>query len=288
MLKTKDDVRAILRQNHNILHDRATFSIYKNTKYIITGNANSIDCISFDKTCNVIFAVHGWLQNTYWPEMIKLQNTLQNTPECTYVVMVDYGFYSVNFHKKVRAVLPYVGENIARLMMNLNKCGIPFDNMTCVGFSLGAHCCANAGYGLEGKINTIYGLDAAATGYTEADSSNRINEGDAQRVILIRASKRGLQFSCGDVTFVAGNGLCQQVCKYSILGEFCSHRQAVTIFNQVWTNKVTVYMANNRTHCARLLDTEARGTFYFPTNPSTKENPVMLNDDCNYAPNYSC
>lgn len=109
----------------------------------------------------------------------------------------------------------------------------------------------------------------------------------AQHVLLIRTSNKGIQYPIGNSTFIAGNGLCQEVCK-NASDEYCSHNMAVTIFAAAIQKPSDQYKANNKEKCVQLLDKEAQGIYYFPTNTTDINKPLVSNTDCNYVSNYQC
>ncbi|VDP23240.1 unnamed protein product, partial [Soboliphyme baturini] len=136
--------------------------------------------------------------------------------------------------------VPIVGKGIARFVKHAPE--ISPANLTCIGFSLGAHVCGFVGKALR-NLYRIIGLDPAGPEFDEIPHAKRLREGDASFVECIHTDATfGTTEAVCDQDFFANEGHDQKLCENDLSSEeylsnmidqmTCSHSLAHEIFIQ--------------------------------------------------------
>lgn len=119
---------------------------------------------------------------------------------------------------------------------------IRFNELTLVGFSLGAHIAGIAGKSVRfGKINTIIGLDPAGPMFSIENPENRLDSTDAEYVECIHTNSRltGFGLPIGHADFYPNGGFHQPGC----ITNRCSHSRAALFYfeslnsNSFWSTQ---------------------------------------------------
>lgn len=166
-------------------------------------------------TKSITFITHGWLGNhsSYWM-LQSASDILQYTDSSVCLVAWDHLAKYV-YPQVAQQHAPRVSEYMTRFVRFLNQQGIPPQNMTLVGHSIGAHVCGQVGHNLGGKIAEIYGLDPAGpmfTHPTRQESSFRLDSTDAGYVQMIVTTRviLGVNYGDGHANFYPNGGTSPQ------------------------------------------------------------------------------
>ncbi|XP_055591369.1 pancreatic triacylglycerol lipase-like [Uranotaenia lowii] len=159
------------------------------------------------------------------------------------VVVVDWsggsglGMYLTSYFQ-VRRRVAAVGKVVSQLIDTLVQATeISLNEISIVGFSLGAHIAGNAGKAQSGRIRTIIGLDPARLLFSEQDS-DILSSQDAQYVEVLHTSSFGYPFPIGTSDFYANGGVFYQPgCFFEgYIG--CSHSRAYFYYAESITSQV--------------------------------------------------
>jgi len=148
----------------------------------------------YDPKKLTIFLSHGWFgqSNMYWQNDL-IEKLLQKYDANIIVADWKWGSFKL-IYPKAAANVQTTGHFMGYLMRGLvEKTGNSYDNMWCMGFSLGGHVCGFAGMATEGKLGRVTGLDPAGTMYrNRGTDKNGINPTSAKFVDVIHTDGGGL------------------------------------------------------------------------------------------------
>lgn len=138
------------------------------------------------------FLIHGWLNNG--DHFLNIGGTSAYLRNGEFnVIVVDWGMGAeTNNYVRARNRVGDVGRSLANIIDFLNQSfNLRFEDLTVVGFSLGAHVAGIAGKTVRrGRINTIVGLDPAGPLFDINRVDTRLDSGDAQYVEIIHSNGR--------------------------------------------------------------------------------------------------
>ena len=138
------------------------------------------------------FLVHGWLNNG--EHFLNIDGTRAYLSNGEFnVIVVDWGMGAeTSNYIRARNRVGDVGRSLANIIDFMNQSfNLRFEDITVVGFSLGAHVAGIAGKTVRrGRINTIIGLDPAGPLFDINRVDTRLDSGDAQYVEIIHSNGR--------------------------------------------------------------------------------------------------
>ncbi|XP_011335119.1 uncharacterized protein LOC105278024 isoform X2 [Ooceraea biroi] len=199
---------------------------------VIAPNESYID---IDPAKKIVFLVHGFISSA---------NTSASYQLASELVQNDYTVYSLDWSEGACTTgLPVVkltgypsavantreiGEYMARYVTSVLEEGIPLDNITLIGHSLGAHVAGFAAKKIQnsghGTIRRLFGADPAKPLFVTNSCKERICDSDADNVIIIHSSGFGIPLALGHIDLYMDYGGMQPGCTMNIV---CSHTRAV-------------------------------------------------------------
>ncbi|KAL2716604.1 pancreatic triacylglycerol lipase-like [Vespula squamosa] len=203
------------------------------------------------------------------------------------VIVIDWENIADNIlYHKVRACIPNVASYVAKFINYMQTVADlnPKDTLM-VGHSLGAHLVSLAANNVSNTIAGVVGLDPAGPGYTNSNSSGRIDETHAEYVQIIHtcSGRLGLKGNYGTADFYMNGGNKQPGCGIlDIIGQ-CSHARSHEYFSESIENpigfRVTPITCKRSLSCDNVymggafLDHKAQGSYTLPT---AREPPYAL------------
>lgn len=134
---------------------------------------------------------------------------------------------------RVNEVAQFVGEFINFLH---EYAGLQYENVTLIGFSLGAHISGVAGKKfINGKVRKIVGLDPAGPLFEINDPDNRLNPESAEHTECIHSGFYfGIKEPICQLDFYLNSGSHQPGCESITGSDFkpCSHARALEVYNE--------------------------------------------------------
>ncbi|XP_055383289.1 phospholipase A1 member A [Condylostylus longicornis] len=159
------------------------------------------------------------------------------------VCTVDWGTMANGNYKRSMLSIFDVGLTISDLIIKLRPYGFVPNDITLVGYSLGAHAAGFAGKLLNGSLNEIIGLDPAGPLFTlpsDVGTDYRLDKSDAKFVQVIHTAggTLGTSLKCGHADFYPNGGVSPQTnCVFTKFTDEpktnpvgCSHTMAVKFF----------------------------------------------------------
>jgi dienelactone hydrolase len=131
------------------------------------------------------------------------------------VISIDWGQLANGLYTDAQNNAQMTGASVGEFMAYLTTQGGDVKKMHCVGFSLGAHVCGNAGkQHYANKLDRVTGLDAALPLYDYDRGWERLNYTDADFVDCIHTCGGFLGFdrAIGMVDFFPNGGSGQPGC----------------------------------------------------------------------------
>lgn len=165
------------------------------------------------------FLIHGWLNNG--DHFLNIGGTSAYLRNGEFnVIVVDWGMGAeTSNYVRARNRVGDVGRSLANFIDFMNQSfNLRFEDLTVVGFSLGAHVAGIAGKTVRrGRINTIIGLDPAGPLFDINRVDTRLDSGDAQYVEIIHSNGQfsGFGLPMGHADFYP-NGKIRQSSTYII------------------------------------------------------------------------
>jgi len=146
----------------------------------------------FDPSKMTVFTIHGWKGKATTGWMDDMAHKLPKKFDANVILVDWYKGAQESYYPKSASNTQTVGAHVAAMMDGLNKdFGVDFDNMWCIGFSLGAHVCGHAGMRTGGKLARVTGLDPAGPLFEGMNPLNGINPTSAQFVDCIHTDGYG-------------------------------------------------------------------------------------------------
>ncbi|CAD7079338.1 unnamed protein product [Hermetia illucens] len=256
---------------------------------IATGDASALRASNFDPKNPTRFIAHGWRQSHTSDMNADIRNQYL-TRGAFNVFVVGWSAGSNTFdYVKAAANTMTAGKKLAAFIDfvvangNLNT-----GDTYLIGHSLGAHVVGIGGkHVTKGKINTIFGLDAALPMFSINQPSKRLATGDALYVESIHTDGGALGFEepIGNASFYPNYGNDQPGCGFD-LTTGCSHSRSCTYFaeslslpNEFLAAKCSGYSEITGKDCSIRGATTARmggqpsnygrgveGVYYLPVN----------------------
>ena len=170
---------------------------------LLLNETDKLELLSYEHSRPLRLVIHGFMNNFEAAVMQNIKNGyIQNHDVNVFIVDWSkvakrhiFGYDVAKYH--VPLVGKYVGKFIRRLSKNDSDLADLLSRTTIVGHSLGAHIAGHAGSFLNGKLDTIIGLDPAAYKFSNKDAENRLNTTDAQHVQVIHTYGNGPFYSLG-------------------------------------------------------------------------------------------
>lgn len=213
---------------------------------------------AFDPKKQTFFVVHGW-NNNHESAVNKIVTPALLGVVDANVFNVDWGSIAnrnyLTAQGSVKEIGQFVGQFIASLAEDL---GMEKSLFSCIGHSLGAHVCGNAGAFLGGEISVIIGLDPAGPLFTVSNTENRLDPDDARYVEIIHTCDGLLGFtsSLGHVDFFPNGGKSQPGCGLDLIGT-CAHSRSYQLFADSLINGKLV--GTNCDSWSNFLDGKCKG-----------------------------
>jgi len=230
----------------------------------------------FDPLNPTIFTTHGWLGHGELDWLFEQKDFILDRLDAN-VLIIDWEDGANHYYyPKAAACTRTAGISTALVMDHMvEKMNVRYEQIWCVGFSLGAHHCGHAGMNTKEKIGRITGLDPAGPLFTKRDKLVRLNPDAAVYVDVIHTDGTaiflalGLMDRVGHADFYPNGGQKQPGCytrqnlKYDpeTFGEVmeyesatyedfgCMHYRAVRYFEESFQNKtchVTKYKCEDQ------------------------------------------
>ncbi|CAD7079340.1 unnamed protein product [Hermetia illucens] len=212
----------------------------KTSQELVTGDEESVKRSHFNKDHPTRILSHGWRGDQNAPMNPMVRDKYLDRGDYN-IIIVDWGAGagSINYIKAAGNTVT-AGKKVAALIDFLaEKAGLNTDNTYLIGHSLGGHVVGLAGkYTTRGKINTIFGLDAALPLFSINDPSKRLAKGDGRYVESIHTDGGILGFldPLGDASFYPHWGKDQPGCGIDIVSA-CSHSRSYIYFAESLDNK---------------------------------------------------
>lgn len=176
---------------------------------LILGQLASVKDFKQNKTVKII--VHGYLSSAdaRWVSKMKLAYLQRDDFN---VILLNWQMPALQSYPTAAGYTKDIGNYIFTLMKELNETvKIPYDNMHCIGHSLGAHICGFAGKAAKSAnktLNRITGLDPAGPLFIKAAPDQRVNKTDAKMVDIIHTDNTyyGANLTLGTVDFYPNCG----------------------------------------------------------------------------------
>ncbi|CAD7079346.1 unnamed protein product [Hermetia illucens] len=212
-----------------------------------------------------------------------------------YLSRGDYNVIGIDWSKgggtinyiAARANVNEAATQVASYLDFLTQHGLKYNDVYLIGHSLGAHVVGMTGKYINGKVNTIYGLDPAMPLFFENKPDERLNDSDAEYVQTIQtnAGVLGFDVPIGNGAFYPNWGGDQPGCGLDIAGTCAHYRSWAYLAESItddlfWAVKCQQgYEAIKEKYCpdkgsvalmgGEPSDHNAVGVYYLPTN--TKE-----------------
>jgi len=189
----------------------------------------------FDPTKKTIFMSHGW--NSGWTRMQGVMDAILKTAQIdVQVVQIEWGYGASGIWYPQCASNAQVAGACAGHVATLfhERFGAPWESMSCVGHSLGAHTCGYMGKATQGQLGRVSGIDPAGPWFTDEDPRVRIDATDSQFTDVMHTNGDtflglGLGYGVGDADFYPNLGYEQPPCGGSPLPG-CDHNIGVTYY----------------------------------------------------------
>ncbi|XP_060516297.1 pancreatic lipase-related protein 2-like [Cylas formicarius] len=232
-----------------------------------------------------VILFHGWRDGYGADSNTYVRSAILSKLDAN-VIKVDWsGLAGLNYISARNAV-PGVGRLVGRFLRLLSqKLRYSLDDVTVIGFSLGAHAAGNVGKELGGDLGQIIGLDPAGPLISARDIDYSLHPTDAKYVTAMHTNGDGLGLmaAVGHSDFYPNGGQRQPGCGADLLGG-CAHNRAWEYLaesitdNKFVARKCNSYRDFQRDRCDQgftlmggllTLDKSARGNYYLDTNSAS-------------------
>ncbi|XP_059608065.1 lipase member H-A-like [Phlebotomus argentipes] len=271
--------------------DKVFFYLYtrqnpKDAQDLFLNSNESIEISNFRVDHPTRFIIHGWNNNADSGVNVEIRDAYLLHGEFN-VIVVDWSAGALTIdYPAARSNVHIVGPRVAEMIDFLNTQGMPFENVTVIGHSLGAHTAGIVGkHVTRGRLPAIVALDPALPHFTINRPEERIALTDADfiEVIHTNAGLLGFDLPIGMVDFYPNWGISQPGCRLIDVAGACSHARSYALFAESINsgpgfvsrqcrnygdilNQDCVSSGSNRRMGGEPLDTESRGVFWLPTN----------------------
>ncbi|KAF4517958.1 hypothetical protein B566_EDAN005325 [Ephemera danica] len=193
---------------------------------------NNLNGAPFNITKMTKFLVHGASQSAFGDIIPLMKDEYLSTYDYN-VISVDWSDPASGTYYAAQNNVQEVGFILGDFMEYLKvSTGFYLGNVHCVGFSLGAHVCGNAGKKHQvWMLGRITGLDPAQTGYSINRPDDRLSLNDADFVDVIHTCGGyiGFDASLGHADFFPNGGTNQPGCALDLTG-VCDHMRSHELF----------------------------------------------------------
>ncbi|CRK87466.1 CLUMA_CG001267, isoform A [Clunio marinus] len=222
------DVRFLLQNRQN----------RGNAVQVTLGDLNSINQSVYRRDLPMRISIHGWGANADDGTHHSIARVLLDEDDFNFV-FIDWsaGAQTINY-VAARNNVPPTGAAVAAFLDWLHENDLlDFNQVTIIGFSLGAHVAGFTGKSVtRGRVNTIIGLDPAGPLFPVGDPTGRLDVGDAVYVEAIHTNGGTLGSGIGapiaHADFFPNGGETQPGCTTG----GCSHTRAVSLYMESVTN----------------------------------------------------
>lgn len=231
----REEIGEILHSDSCIFGVKSMSIYLYNSKFQGKVIAENETCDNIDPSKPIFFVVHGFISfanATIFRELSLRLAEKGNTVfaldwsqgACTdgipLVKLLNYPFAVVNIHD--------ISHLMARYTESLIECGIPLENITYIGHSLGAHVSGLAAKSIQksqGNITLLIAADPAdpLLGYKKCEE--RFCKSDAEHVVVLHTSPLGIGRAVGHLDLYFEDGKTQPGCMAVDLA--CSHSRSV-------------------------------------------------------------
>ncbi|XP_030383257.1 pancreatic triacylglycerol lipase-like [Scaptodrosophila lebanonensis] len=181
----------------------------------------------FDRKVETRIVIHGCNQNHEDQKIYRVASAWLSRGEYN-VIIVNWGSGRLVYIPSAAAA-PAMGKKIAEMINFLSTdYGLKLQNLTVIGYSLGAHIAGFAGKFVEGgRIRTIVGLDPSFALFNDVDENHRLSIKDALYVEIMHtnAGFLGIAEPIGHADFYPNGGLSQPECDHE-----CAHQRSLEYY----------------------------------------------------------
>lgn len=212
-----------------------THSNRNNPIHIQLNNAGQLNNSPFNPSHQTRIIIHGWNNDGTSGVNNLLRNAYLDRGNFN-VFIVDWGrgAHTINY-PAARNHINDVGHYVAQYIDFLHQArGTPFNSITVVGHSLGAHTGGIAGKRVSrGRIQNIVALDPAFPLFSMGNAGTRVHYNDAHYVCSIHTDTGRLGFDqpLGDASFYPNWGRNMPGCGIDLAGT-CGHSRAWEYFGE--------------------------------------------------------
>lgn len=183
---------------------------------------------NFDSTKMCLFIVPAWTETPETEIIILLKNTTLEHHDINVFIM-DWSFASLlPIYPIARKCVRPIGRKMGEFITNIqNFYNLDSTHFILVGYSLGAHICANTG----AKIDRIVVFDPARPQF-DPGLDDGLNPSSANYVEVIHTGGGGVGMirPIGHVDYYVNGGMYQHGCPTLFLVGFCDHQRSVWYF----------------------------------------------------------
>ncbi|XP_055308035.1 lipase member H-like, partial [Sitodiplosis mosellana] len=208
-------------------------------------NITSITKSNFNKNVPTRFISHGFLEYNGGTRRVINDAYLSKAKIDANMIAVNWEKLSQTFNYiAVRNRVKPVGIQIAAMIDFMVKNHlVSIDDITLIGYSLGAHVVGMAGKHVKtGKLPKIVGLDPAGPLFALENPNERLDREDAKYVEVIHTNGNlfGMDYPIGTANFYPNYGLTQPGCPVGSTDK-CSHTRSVQYFAESIYSSVPFY-----------------------------------------------
>ncbi|KAG5864795.1 hypothetical protein JTB14_010648 [Gonioctena quinquepunctata] len=193
----------------------------------------AIERSSYSLRKDTYFIIHGWLANIDSVMEVEICDAILKAKDAN-VFLVDWSNIAKRTYLESFAAVPDIGRLLGESLYGLAvNNSLDLERTTIVGHSLGAHIAGRAGADLKGQIGVIVGLDPAGPLFFHAITSNRLDPTDAKFVQVIHSCAFFLGFRkpLGHADYYPNGGEIQPSCRLDITGS-CSHGMSYEYYTE--------------------------------------------------------
>ncbi|CAD7079314.1 unnamed protein product [Hermetia illucens] len=203
-----------------------------NAQELYQADSDGLKKSNFDASRPTRFIIHGFINDGDSEVNVVVRDAYLARGDYN-VIVVDWSTATATINYiYARNEVPVAGGQCGRFIDFLNTQGVSFNDIYCVGHSLGAHVCGFCGKtATRGKINTIFGMDPALPLFDIDKPDERLTENDAVYVQSIQTDGGRLGFlkPIGQASFFPNWGGVQPGCLLDVTGT-CSHCRSYKYF----------------------------------------------------------
>ncbi|XP_057658431.1 endothelial lipase-like [Diorhabda carinulata] len=266
--------------NKSVLYNFYTANKKNEPVAITVDTVENLEEAGFDVAQKTVFLVYSFEEPSVMDSKCHLKDEILSQNSVN-LFMVDWSTVTTQNYLVAQGDVVAIGQYLADFINILEtKFTLKTNDVTIIGWDLGAHVAGIAGKQLTNKLSTIIGLDPSGPLFTENNKLNRLDVDDATFVQVIHTNTiiNGIEIACGTADYYPNGGTIQNSCGNDVTG-VCSHERALTFFVESITSDRFVSCANydsykngecddsDKSVMGRLnVDTSAKGKYYLDTN----------------------